>query len=134
MKQIIKQASAILDSGADNHYISEKDQKQAKMPINGASDKTVNGANGASSRGKFKTKVNLSGLSNRARTADMFDDFKNSLLSVGRLADDGCIFIFTKEGTAVFKEEDVLITCKVKPILVGKRDNNGRYRVPLVHQ
>ena len=32
----------------------------------------------------------------------------------------------------VYKEADVLITCKGKPILIGKRDERGRYRTPLM--
>ena len=126
--------SAILDSGADAHYISEDDRQEAAMPIIGDSTKIVGVANQGSSKGKHKTKLNFKDLSDRAREADTFEDFKNSLLSVGRLADDGLISIFTKDGTAVFKEEDVLITCRGKPIIVGKRDNSGRYRVPLVQQ
>ena len=31
-------------------------------------------------------------------------------------------------------EQDVLITCKGKPILIGIRDNKGRYRLPLMQQ
>jgi hypothetical protein len=34
----------------------------------------------------------------------------------------------------VHKEEDVLITCKGEPILIGKRNEHGRYRIPLVQQ
>jgi hypothetical protein len=41
-------------------------------------------------------------------------------MSVGKTADDGNIYIFTKEGVSVYKEEDVLITCKGKAILIGK--------------
>ena len=36
--------------------------------------------------------------------------------------------------TNVFKEADVLITCKGKPILIGIRDSHGRYRIPLMQQ
>ena len=32
----------------------------------------------------------------------------------------------------VYKEEDVLITCRGKPILIGKRDERGHYRTPLM--
>jgi hypothetical protein len=30
------------------------------------------------------------------------------------------------------KEEDVLITCKGEPILIGIRDNQGQYQTPLM--
>ncbi len=49
-----------------------------------------------------------------------------------KTADDGNISIFTKEGVSVYKEEDVLITCKGEAILIGKRDERGRYWIPLV--
>ena len=46
-------------------------------------------------------------------------------------ADDGNVSILTKDGVTVYKEEDVLITCKRNPILIGKRDERGRYWIPL---
>jgi hypothetical protein len=45
-------------------------------------------------------------------------------MSVGQTSDDGTILIFTKDGVTVHKEEDVLITCKGEPILIGKRDEH----------
>ena len=122
------------DSGADGHYISEKDRKLAGLPIIRPSTKRVAVANGATSKAKHVTKLPFKGLSASASQADTFDDFPTSLMSVGRTADDGMISIFTKEGVTVHKEEDVLITCKGKPILIGVRDENGRYRVPLMQQ
>jgi hypothetical protein len=53
---------------------------------------------------------------------------------MGKTSDDGTVLVFTKEGINVFKEEDVLITCKGEPILIGIRDNQGRYRIPLMQQ
>ncbi len=55
-------------------------------------------------------------------------------MSVGKTSDDGTVSIFTKEGTNVFKEEDVLITCKGEPILIGIQDNQGQYQIPLMQQ
>ena len=55
-------------------------------------------------------------------------------MNVGKTSDDGNISVFTKDGVSVYNEEVVLITCKTKPILVGKRDKRGRYRIPLTHQ
>ena len=56
----------------------------------------------------------------KAVEADTFNDFPTSLMSVGKTADNGNISIFTKEGVSVYKEEDVLITCKGEAILIGK--------------
>jgi hypothetical protein len=41
------------------------------------------------------------------------------LMSVGKTSNNSTISVFTKTGVTVFKEEDVLITCKGKPILIG---------------
>jgi hypothetical protein len=53
---------------------------------------------------------------------------------VGKTADDGTVLVFTKEGVNIFKEEDVLITCKGEPIHIGIRDNQGQYQIPLMQQ
>jgi hypothetical protein len=45
-------------------------------------------------------------------------DFPTSLISIGKTANDHTISVFTKVGINVFKEEDVLITCKGEPILI----------------
>jgi hypothetical protein len=55
-------------------------------------------------------------------------------MSAGKTADVGTISIFTKEGVMVHKEKDVLITCKGMPILIGVRDEQGRYQIPLIQQ
>jgi hypothetical protein len=46
-------------------------------------------------------------------------------MSVGKTTDDGTVSVFTKEGVNVYKEADVLITCKGEPILIGVRDSHG---------
>ncbi len=48
------------------------------------------------------------------------------------MASNGMVSVFTKEGVNVFKEEDVLNTCKVEPILIRIRDNQGQYQIPLM--
>ncbi len=53
---------------------------------------------------------------------------------MGKTADDGTISIFTKDGVTVHEETDVLITCKGEPILIGVRNEQGRYRIPLIQQ
>jgi hypothetical protein len=55
-------------------------------------------------------------------------------MSVGKTSDNGTISVFTKAGITVSKEEDVLITCKGKPILIGMRDGRGQYQIPLMQQ
>ena len=55
-------------------------------------------------------------------------------MSVGKTSYDENVSVFTKEDVKLYKEEDVMITCKGKTILVGKRDERGRYRIPLIQQ
>jgi hypothetical protein len=120
------------DSGADGHYISERDRKKVGLPILRISAKKVSVANGGTCKGQYVTALPFPQLSTKAAKADTFNDIPTSLMSVGKTADDGNISIFTKEGVAVYKEEDVLITCKGEAILIGKRDERGRYRIPLI--
>ena len=53
------------------------------------------------------------------RTENIYSIFRDKLLLLGEHG---------------FKEEDVLITCKGEPILIGVRDSHGRYRIPLIQQ
>ena len=122
------------DSGADGHYISEQDRRNAGLPILRTSTRKVGVANGGTSKAKYVTQLPFRQLSTQATQADTFHDFPTSLMSVGKTADDGTVSVFTKEGVNVFKEEDVLITCKGDPILIGVRDSHGRYRIPLMQQ
>ena len=122
------------DSGADGHYMSEKDRKQLHLPILKQSTKRVGVANGDVVQGKYKTTLPLPQLSTKATTADSFNTWPSSLVSVGKVADDNTVSIFDKDGVSVYKEEDVLIKYKGEPILVGARDERGRYRIPLIQK
>ena len=120
------------DSGADGNYVSKKDSLKAGMPILRRSTRRVGVANNDTINGKWETTLPLPQLSKEAAKADSFDEFPTSLMSVGKTNDDGNVSIFTRDGVTVHKEEDVLITCKGAPILVGVQDEQGRYSIPLV--
>ena len=120
------------DSGADGHYLNEADRQSAGLPIIRPSTKRVGVANGGTSVGKHATTLPFTHLSPTASAADSFEDFPTSLMSVGKTADDGTVSIFTKDGVTIHKETDVLITCHGKPLLIGVRDEQGRYRIPLI--
>ena len=122
----------IYDSGADGHYLSERDRKLANLPILRKSTKRVGVANGGCSKASNVTQLPFPQLSKAAAQADTFDEFPHSLMSVGKTADDGNISIFGQDGVTVHKESDVLITLKGEPLLIGVRDENGRYRIPLI--
>jgi hypothetical protein len=111
--------------GADGHYISKHDQHKAGLPILRLSTWQVGVANGGTSNAKYVTRLPFHKLSAQSRQADTFQDVPTSLMSVGKTADDSTVLLFTKEGINVFKEEDVLITCKGEPILIGFQDNQG---------
>ena len=53
-------------------------------------------------------------------------------MSVGKTSDYGNVSIFTDEKVQVYKEADVLITFRGKPIIIGKRDDRGRYCIVLM--
>ena len=99
--------------------MSEADRTKLGLPILCEPTKRVKVANGESSKGRHVTALSFPQLSEKALETDTFDEFKISLTSVGKTADDGNVSVFTKENVKIYKEEDVLITCKDKPILVG---------------
>ena len=53
-------------------------------------------------------------------------------MSVGKTSDDENVSIVTDEKVQVYKEADVLIACRGKSVLIGKRDERGRYRILLM--
>ena len=120
------------DSGADNHYMIEADRIKLKLPILRPSHKRVALANGGTNEGKYVTRLPFPQLSTITAEIDTFEDFLSSLMGVGKTSDDGNVSIFTHDNVQVYKEADVLITCRVKIFLIGKRDERGRYRIPLM--
>ena len=74
----------------------------------------------------FPTTVKISAES------DTFEEFPSSLMSIGKTSNDGNLSIFTYEKVQVYKEADVIITYRGKPILIRKWDERGRYRIPLM--
>ena len=106
------------DSGANGNYISKRDYIKADLPILQQSTCKVGVANGGTSQAKNITQIKFHKLSARAHQADTFQDFPTSLMSMGKTSNDATISVFTKTGVTVFKEEDVLITCKGKHILI----------------
>ena len=98
------------------------------LPILWMSAKKVGVTNGNTCKGKYVTLLPSPQLSKKATEADTFKDFPTS---VRKTADDCNISIFTKEGIAVYREEDILITCKGAAILSGKQDKHGQYKILL---
>ena len=84
------------DSGADDNYMSESNRANARLPILRKSSKRVNVANGGLSKATNVTPLPIPGLSKAAAEAHTFKDFPTSLLSVGKVNDDGNVSIFTQ--------------------------------------
>jgi hypothetical protein len=55
-------------------------------------------------------------------------------MSMGKTSDNNTVLVLTKEGANVFNEEDILMTCKGDPILIGIQDNHGQFQIPLMQQ
>jgi hypothetical protein len=110
------------NSGADGNYLSKRYCVQSGLPILKASTRKVGVANGGTSQAQHVTQLPFQKLLTQAWQADTFPDFPTSLMSVGKTSDDGTISIFNKTGVTVHREEDVLITCKGEPILIGVQD------------
>jgi hypothetical protein len=106
------------NSGANGHYISKHDQCKAGLPILRPSTQRVRVANRGTSNTKYVTQLPFQKLSAQLRQTHTFQDFPTSLMSVGKTSGDGMVLVFTKE-------EDVIITCKGEPILIGIQDNQG---------
>ncbi len=122
------------DSGSNGNYLRKKDCVKAGLPILQPSTHMVGVANGGTSQVQHVTQLPFHKQSVRARQADTFQNFPTLLMSVGKTSNNGTISVFTKTGVTMFKEEDVLITCKGKPILIGMRDGRERYQIPLMQQ
>ena len=112
--------------------MSEADSIRSKLPILRPSHKSVAVANGGKKKGKYVTRLPFPQLSTTTAEADTFEEFPSSLMSVGKTSDDGNVSIFTHEKVQVYKEAGVLITCRGKSTLIGKRYEHGRYRIPLI--
>ena len=97
-----KALSLLYDSGADGHYTTESMRQKAGLQVIGPSTRRVGTANGGTSRGKHRVRLPFRGLSDTANEADTFDDFKDSLYSVGTVNDDGNVSIFTKDDVRVY--------------------------------
>jgi hypothetical protein len=119
--------------GADGYYISKQDRQVEGLPLC-KSTKCVGVANGGTSHAQHITKLPFSQLLPQATQADSLPDFSTALMSVRKTADGGTISIFIKDSVKVHKKHDVFITCQGKPLLIGIRDEHGRYHIPLLQQ
>ena len=90
--------------------------------------------NGEVSTGTNVTTLPVPQLPEEDTEADIFDNFPHSLTSVGKTSDARTISIFTRDKVTVRRENNVMITCDGKPIMIGPRDMQDRYRILMVQQ
>ena len=117
--------SFLYDSGADGHYPIEAMRKATGLAILGKLTKIMIVADGNTAKGKHRVSLPFKALLPKPNEANTFKQFNNLLLSVDKVNDKGNISIFTSNGVTIHKEEDFLITCESKPILVGIQNNSG---------
>ena len=98
------------DSGTDGNCVSEEDRKRAGIPVLRKSTKRVSVTSSSISRANNAVPLPIPHLSKKAAEAHTFEDFPSSVLSGGKVKDDGKVCIFSRKGVTVHKEEDVLIT------------------------
>ena len=120
--------------GTDNNYLSKPDRERAQIPILQTLTKRVNVDNVDTRTATNVTPLPIPRLSKEAAEAHTFEDFLVSLLSIVKASYDGSVSIFIKQGVTVHKEMDVLITMKGQPAMIDKRNEHGRYQIPLVQQ
>ena len=77
------------DSGSDGKYVSKADRTKLGLPILRISTKRVTVANAGASKVKYVTILPFKQLSPNAAEADTFEDFPTSLMSVGKILDNG---------------------------------------------
>ena len=80
------------------------------------STKQVLVADGHVNNGAKEVELPFKGLSTKSRTGDTFEKIRESLMSMGKVNNDGNISSFTKDDVTVYKEEAILMTCKGQPI------------------
>ena len=80
-----KFCSLLYNYGSDNHYQTEKLQMEAGLKIQHKSTKRILVADGHVKKGEQYIELPLKELSARDRTGDVFQLFRESLMSVGKV-------------------------------------------------
>jgi hypothetical protein len=109
--------TAILDSGCTSNFLSatapSNNKQEAHVPI------SVNKPNGTTIQSSHTCDLLLTDFPPQARKANILPGLvHNSLISVGKLCDNGCIVTFTQEQVTVSKNE--------KCLMYGSRDPRSR--------
>ena len=109
------------DSGASNTYFRLQDVTKHKVDTKNSI--VVTQANGDTMKSTHIANMNLPTLSSAAKIGHVIPNLSSaSLLSIGKLCDDNCLSLFTKEKLFIFKQNKLL--------LQGKRNHfNGMWTI-----
>ena len=99
------------------------------LPILRESTRLAGLASGRAGKRNHVTQLHFPQVPKKAAETDTFHKFKMSLMNVGKTTEHGNVSAFIKKNVIVFKETDILITCEGEPILIGEREERGRYRI-----
>ena len=104
------------DTGASSNYITKQDGHILEEVVEVKNGPIVKLPNNAQIQADKKGLLPLASiLSEKSRTAHVFKGLTNaSLISIGRLCDDGCVAVFDKRDLRVFK--------RYKLVLKGQRN------------
>ena len=100
------------DTGASGHFISHKDiNKKGLINVRKTiAPKTVLLPNSETISSTYEAQLNLPNINLKAKEATIFPKLtSSSLLSVGKLCDDDCKAIFTKEKMEVIKNKKIVL-------------------------
>ena len=115
------------DTGASGHYVASKDKHKIgiKNLRRTTTPKVVLLPNQETIQSTHDSELVIPIVSHQSKSATIFPNLTNaSLLSIGKLCDDDCTAIFTKEDMKVMKEKEI--------VLEGKRNKeDGLWDVQL---
>jgi hypothetical protein len=108
--------TAIADTGATGHYITQSDSNQCTNKTYTDIGPNVSAASGTVMKATHSLTVPLAPqLSATAEEGHLLNGLtNNSLVSIGKLCDDDCTAIFTKDFVRVKKDDTVIITGRIK--------------------
>jgi hypothetical protein len=115
--------SIIIDLGATLHYMSE----DLNLPRTGPSQIKVYLPDDSTLQATSTTQLPFQQLSTKAREANILSGLKRSLLSVNKMAENGCTTIFRPgdEGVTIHKKGTLTITTTKPPVLQGCKRNGA---------
>ena len=113
-----------INSGATSHFITE----DMNLPKGQKSNKQVYLPDNTTRRTSTKTKLPFPNLSEAAQEADILPGLKRSLMSVNKMAQEGCTTIFHpgEKGVTIQEKGSLQIIMTKAPVLHGHKINGDK--------